>query len=251
MKHYWININTSVNRKNFMEKQFNNLNIDNIRVPAIIPDDFDNLLVQKRPLTCKYPGCNTCEYEFACLCSHIKAMQEGLKYNDDYFIIMEDDIYMPFIIDYESLIKDAPNDADIIQLLILYGSTVSHLYDIYKNTNQKFIKWVYLLPSTGMYIISRKGAQFLVDKFYNKSLNKYDFSSSPHQIVADVLLYLTVPSYSTTVPFCYPYVKMGSEIHPDHIINHEKTIVDIKNVIKNYDTFPYIKKFIKEDDYNF
>ena len=119
MKHYWININTSVNRKDFMEKQFNNLNIDNIIVSAIIPDDFDNLLVQKRPLTCKYPGCNTCEYEFACLCSHIKAMQEGLKSNDDYFIIMEDDIYMPFIIDYESLIKDAPNDADIIQLLIL------------------------------------------------------------------------------------------------------------------------------------
>lgn len=247
MKHYWINIDKNKKRFNFMSEQFNKLNLDNIRISAITPQDFDIVLEQKRPLTCKYPGCVTCEFEFACLCSHIKAMRKALESDDNYFIIMEDDIQLPFLIDYESLIKDLPNDIEILQMMILFGNTTVNLFNYYKYTKQKYIPWQYLLPSTGMYLISRKGAEKLVNMFYNVETQKYDFSSSPHQIVADVLLYKTAITYATTVPYCVPYIEMGSDIHPDHLIAHEVAIRDIKNVLNEHNTvpFPYVLEYIK------
>lgn len=249
MKHFWINVDKNTKRRIFMEKQFTNLGLINHRISAIIPNDFDNLLAHKRPLSCKHPGCVSCEYEYACISSHIKAMIEALKISNDlneWFVIMEDDIYIPFDINYNKLIQDAPIDTELIQTLILYGPTVKQLYNINKNGHQ-FIKWQYLLPSTGMYIISRKGAEKLVSMFFKD--NKYDFSSSPYQIVADVTLYSSINSYATTFPFAYPFIDMGSEIHPEHLSAHTAAIKDIKDVINEAvinNKLPYIHKYIPE-----
>lgn len=248
MKHFWINIDTSLKRKEFMEKQFANLNIENYRISAVTPKEFDKVLVQKPPLSCNYPGCTTCDYEFACLCSHIKAMQEGLKTNDEYFVIVEDDMFLPFKIDYNKFIDTVPNDAEIIQMMILYGNTVKNLYGLFKS-NVNYIKWQYLLPSTGQYLISRKGAEKLVNLFYNKELQKYDFSNAKYQIVADVLLYATANSYATTYPYCYPYISMGSEIHPDHLSAHQLAVNDIKDIINMNDNNPFIVKKISEYEF--
>ena len=79
MKHYWINIDKSIDRRSFMEEQFKNNKLDNERISAITPRDFDEVLEDKRPLTCKHPGCVRCEYEYACISSHIKAIIEGLN----------------------------------------------------------------------------------------------------------------------------------------------------------------------------
>jgi GR25 family glycosyltransferase involved in LPS biosynthesis len=245
MKYFWINIDKSTKRREFMEKQFKKLQIENYRVSAVTPDDFDEVLVQKKPLSCNYPGCVTCDYEFACLCSHIKAMQEGLKTNDEYFVILEDDMFLPFIIDYKKLIASIPEDTDILQMMILYGNTVLNLFNLFKN-NFNYIKWQYLLPSTGQYLISRKGAQKLVNLFYNSELNKYDFSKAKYQIVADVLLYSSVTTYATTYPYCYPYIPMGSEIHPDHLSAHEKAANDIKYIINSGIYNPFIIKTFSE-----
>ena len=244
MKHIWINIDENEKRRAFMNNQFIQNNIENIRVSAITPLMFNKVLHEnhKRPLTCKYPGCVTCDYEFACLCSHIKAMQECLKYDDEYFVIMEDDIYLPFLIDYKNLINKTQKKFDILQLLILYNNTIDSLYNIYKEKNILFIKWQYLLPSTGMYIISRKAAEKLVDLYFNE--NKYDFSKFDGQIVADVLLYKSVNTICSTIPYCYPNIDMGSEIHPDHLLSHQKAIDSIKKVIDNEENYPFILKKI-------
>lgn len=243
MKHYWINIDTNDKRRQFMETQYKKNNIENYRVSAIIPADFDNVLEQKRPLTCKHTGCTSCEYEFACISSHIKAMRQALEHSqDEWFVIMEDDITIPFALDYNALIKNAPKDFEIIQLLILFGNTVKILYNEYLVKNiSHFIKWQYLLPSAGMYIISRKGAEKLVNKFFVNG--KYNFASCEFQIVADVALYSTVTTYATTFPCGYPNIEMGSEIHTDHLDAHEIAIKDIKIVLedaKKKNTIPYI-----------
>ena len=130
MKHLWINIDKNIKRFDFMTKQFKNNNYNNIRISAITPDMFDTVLEHKRPLSCRFPGCNNCEYEFACLSSHIKAMKECLKYDDKYFVIMEDDIYLPFNINYNELLKNINDDIDIIQMMVLYNNTVDTLYNI-------------------------------------------------------------------------------------------------------------------------
>tara|TARA_B110000444_G_scaffold3436_1_gene3200 strand:- start:359 stop:1096 length:738 start_codon:yes stop_codon:yes gene_type:complete len=244
MKHIWINIDKNEKRQAFMCKQFNENNIENIRVSAITPLMFDKVLHNNhtRPLTCKYPGCITCDYEFACLCSHIKAMQECLKYEDEYFVIMEDDISLPFLIDYNKLINSTEKKFDILQLLILYNNTIESLNNVFKEKNILFIKWQYLLPSTGMYIISRKSAEKLVTMYFNE--NKYDFSKFDGQIVADVLLYKSVNTICSTIPYCYPNIDMGSEIHPNHLIAHKKAVDSIKKVINEHNKYPFVLKKI-------
>ena len=242
--HYWINLDRSNKRKIFMENQFNSRGIKNQRVAAISPDDFDDLLENKRPLTCKHPGCVNCEYEFACISSHIKAMKSGLEdeknKDNEWFVIMEDDMFLPFNINYKELIKDAPKDFEILQMCISYGNTVKILYnELFLKNNESFIKWRYLLPCAGMYIISRKGAEKLVNKFYKNG--KYDFSSCEYQIVADVAIYSTANSFATTFPCSYPNIEMGSEIHPHHLEAHNSAIIDIKAVLNNAATYKTIK----------
>ena len=239
MKHLWINLDSNLKRFHFMNNQFSNNNIDNIRISAITPNDFDSVLEHKRPISCKYPNCNSCEYEFACLSSHIKAMKECLKYDDEYFVIMEDDIILPFNIDYIKLINSVNNNFDIIQLLILYDNTIDTLSNIYINQKKLFFKWQYLMPSTGMYIISKKSAKFFVDTFINY-YDKYDFSCFSGQIVADVLIYQSVNTICTTLPYCYPNIDMGSEIHPDHLTAHQKAVNSIKKTIENINEYPFV-----------
>lgn len=242
MKHYWINIDSNKKRHKFMTDQFTKLGLENFRISAHTPVEFDVILKQKRPLTCKYPGCTTCELEFACLSSHIKAMREGLKSNDPYFVIMEDDVLLPFNIDYTTLVNDMPKDAEILQMLILFGNSVMQLYKYHSHTGQRYVKWQYLLPSTGMYLISREGAQRLVNLFYDAEAGQYDYSQSPYQTVADVLLYMTANTYATTHPYAVPEITMGSDIHSDHLVAHEKAIKDIKKIILQHfiHNFPFV-----------
>jgi GR25 family glycosyltransferase involved in LPS biosynthesis len=253
MKYFWINVDSSIKRKEIMEKQFKNLNIQNIRISAVTPSDFDNVLEHKEPYFCGNPECLSekklnCKYEYACLSSHIKVMQEILKCkdNDEYFIVMEDDIFIPFKIDYDNLIKDIPKDTEILQMLILYSNTLDILYNnCYKN-NVRFIKYQPILPSTGMYMVSKKGAKKLVDLYVNKN-NKYDFSKFNNIKVADILLYTSVNTYCTTIPYCYPLMKLGSEIHPEHLDVHDKAVITIKNILnecknKNYVIEDYINQ---------
>ena len=69
--------------------------------------------------------------------------------------------------------------------------------------------------------------------------NKYNFQSSPYQIVADVLLYETAVTYATTLPYGYPDASMGSEIHPDHLIAQGNAVEVIKRVIQQHDKKPF------------
>ena len=237
MRYFWINIDQSTTRKEFMEKQFKHLNIPNTRVSAITPEHFPDVLEHKPPYFCGNPECletnkKNCAYEYACLSSHIKALQIALETTtDEYFVIIEDDIFIPFEIDFPKFISQAPKDFELIQMMVLYAPTVKVLYEqLYKN-NVNFIRYQPILPSTGQYLISRIGAEKLV-KLYVNDNNKYDFSKYHNIKVADILLYTSIISYTTTFPYIYPYIQMGSEIHPDHLHKHQQAIDEIKKAIK-------------------
>lgn len=226
-----------------MTKQFEANNLENIRVSAYTPNDLNDILITKTsPLSCGNKDCKDCKYEYACLCSHMKAIKKGLDDGNDYFIILEDDIFLNFNIDYNALLNDIPKDTEILQLLILYGNSVINLYKYYKSTGNKYLKWKYILPSAGMYIISKNGAKRLIELFYNTTFDKYDFDCSPHQKVADILLYETLNTYVINIPYVYPYIEMGSEIHPHHLDAHKNAINDIKKIISlhDIDNFPFV-----------
>jgi GR25 family glycosyltransferase involved in LPS biosynthesis len=251
LKYYWINIESSIKRKEFMENQFFKLSYDNKRIDAITPDNFLEILEDKPPYfcgndCCLLNNCNDCKFEYACICSHLKAIQEGYNNGDEYFIICEDDILIPFNIDFENLIKNLPIDFDIFQMMVLDDKANDYLYNHFINTKEIYIKFDHRLNfySTGMYLINRKGASKIIEKMINKYSLKYDLRNINTLKQADFLLYLSVNTYTTTFPLCIPNISLLSEIHPQHFFLHKKAILKILELMNNSNKYPYISNLI-------
>ena len=151
MKYYYINLETATERREQLEDEFKNNNIDEfIRVEAI---HYSN-----------YTGAGSSlknAKETACHRSHMKAIYKFITNStDDYAMICEDDLVFEYSKYWrgtpDDLIKKAPSDMGIIQLAIIYAP-------IYKQDNPwheqpDFFKWG-TIPSVGSclaYIISRQ-----------------------------------------------------------------------------------------------
>jgi len=231
MKHYWINIDRCVDRKEFMEKQFAKYGIENIRVSAATPEriaGFDFI---------RHPQSENTDLEFACLVSHIWALEQGYASGDEYFCVMEDDVNMCKL-DWGKMfgyIKEKElKSGETVDILQLY--TNSHPF-IIKMINEQvdgektFItKRIDGYPSTAYYLISRDGAKKLIDKF-KLSDTKYDFSYSSWT-AADNMLYSPVTTYMLTYPVVTTNIKCGSIIHPSHLTNHENANIIIRQIHK-------------------
>jgi GR25 family glycosyltransferase involved in LPS biosynthesis len=256
IKFFWINIDKSVGRRKFMEKQFEFTQTPNLRISAITPEKLPEVLEDKPPFFCGNScclnnNCNDCKFEYSCICSHLDAIKEGYKSGDDYFIVCEDDIYFPFKIDFNKMISILPNEIDIIQMMVLDCEGNDYLYDLYKNKNALFTVFnpSKRLFSTGMYLISRKGAEKLLNICINKETNKYDLANVNCIKQADFLLYMNVNTYTSTFPFCFPTLQFISEIHHHHYFIHKCSIDKIKSIIiDNQLTHPFISEYYPFDD---
>jgi len=242
IKYYWINIDKSMQRCTFMKEQFKMNNIPNQRISAITPEKLEEILEDKPPFNCGNSICNyndhkECKFEFSCTCSHLNAIKEGYKSGDEYFVICEDDIFFPFKIDYEKIIKTLPHNFDIFQMMVLDQEGNQYIYnDCLKKKGEIFIKFddTKRLFSTGMYLISRKGAEKIFDLFINKITLKYDFTKINSIKQADFMLYMYVNTYTSTFPLCLPTLFFVSEIHPLHYYFHKNAIDTIINNINDY-----------------
>ena len=166
MKYYYINLNTATERREQLEIEFTNNNIDEfIRVDAL---PYSNYITIN--------GSLKNAKETACHRSHIKAINEFITNStDDYAIICEDDLVFEYSKYWrctpDELIKKAPSDTGIIQLAVIYAQ-------IYKQDNPwhkqpDFFNWE-AIPHVGSclaYIITRKcGIELL--KYYETLTNK-------------------------------------------------------------------------------
>ena len=246
MKHYWINVDESVYRYAFMKQQFDRLGIENSRVSAVTPSDMKGLKILKS-LDSKEN-----DVEIAVTLSHIKAIKQGYDDGDEYFIVCEDDIYFPFTINFQKLINELPEDFEIFQMMVLDYDGNKFINSLYKEKKfyTKFDEKKRLF-STGMYLISRKGANKILKLFTNKQTGKYDLRDFICIKQADYVLYLNTNTYTSTFPFCYPTLKFVSQIHPYHYYFHKLAIDVMKEVIYDKNAInPYIAYFNKPDDYD-
>lgn len=228
MKHYWINIDNCIDRKEYMEKQFNEKNIENFRISAETPETI------KDKKFIRHPGSqNTLPVEIACLLSHLKAIKKGYDDGDKYFCVCEDDFVLCNI-DDSKLINhinnvQVKNNANI-EVMQLYVSSDHYIYDLYRDhfiNNDIIIKRTESYPGAVYYLVSREGARKILDK-YILSDNNYDLSFEAWT-VSDHLIYLAADSYVLTYPIIITNIKYGSIIHPAHLVSHERG----NNVIKN------------------
>jgi GR25 family glycosyltransferase involved in LPS biosynthesis len=223
MRFYWINVDKSIHRRQFMRDQFEKLEFETTRIEAYTPNDLKHFEIKKTK------DCSSNDLEFACLLSHLKAIKKGYEDNEEYFIVCEDDIFIPEI-NFEKLFDQIKQFEEKIQdkVEVLQMFTNGHPF-IIELYNQSFIKDGQLFKkiggnnkysSTGIYLISREGAAKILKKYIiNDAQNIYDFTCS-HWVASDHLVYIAANSYILTYPFFVTNTNFGSDIHQEHCKNH-------------------------------
>lgn len=196
----YINLDKAVERRKYITNLFKEYNINNIRIKAV-----DTYHKNYYP----YMDVNKFTiYEYACLMSHLKAIE--FFYNEldeNECIICEDDICFDLLKYYSKsfneYINECPYDYDIINLFNGIGDTLKCVKFKHKS------HW-----ATHAYLITKKGAKKILDRIPKRD-NKYDFTNID-DIPADFLLYFICDKV---------YIKSlitmrsnnNSQLHPDHI----------------------------------
>ncbi len=238
LKHYWINIDRCMDRKEFMEGQFTAHQIPHQRISAVTPDKIKEFSISRHPESKETPA------EICCILSHLKALQEGYNDGDEYFCVTEDDVNIPKL-DFDkifSYMKDAEkrDGSDKIELLQLYTSGhpyIINMLNTYASQHQFVIRREECCPATVYYMVSRDGAKKLLDKF-KLAEDKYDLSYSGWT-AADNVLYRPINTYILSYPVTTTNIDYGSIIHAEHIVNHESANNLIRNIHKNHNMMQY------------
>lgn len=223
MKHYWINMDKSTDRRELMEKQFLEKGIDNTRICAETPETTKHWTIHRHPDSTESQG------EISCLISHIKAVKQG--YDDGYecFCVVEDDMIIK-LLNFERIFKHLKEAEekhgkpyDVLQLF-----TNSHPFIVSMYNNNIEVPGVYQeyiqfrdnnLPSAGYYMVSRTGAKKILDKFVVSS-TEFDLSFSSW-CVADNYIYQPFSSYILTYPIAIADTSYESTLHISHKANHD------------------------------
>lgn len=206
-KIFYINLEKSIDRKKEMEKQFNDLSYNFIRINAVNGNLINNV---NRGII------NNINYEvkvkkffiktqLGCLLSHIKTFFKIKEENIDIGIICEDDISFEYINKWDdnlnTIIKEAPNDWEIIKLHSSCIKTINYLLNFYKKKikylDNNYIKNKKLEnSSTGIYIINKKYIEKFMKKYYVKNTLKL-FGK---YLAADIFLFNDFRVYNYTKP---------------------------------------------------
>jgi len=221
MKHYWINIDRCIDRKEFMENQFKQKNIDNFRISAETPETIIDYNIIRNEDSIN----TTTPQEISCILSHLKAIEQGYNDGDSYFCILEDDLDFANI-DFNKIlhyVEEAQNKTnENVEILQLYTSghpVVIQLYNEHFLKDDVIIKRAESYPGAVYYLLSREGARKILDK-YLLSKNNYDISYSSWT-AADNIIYAAVNSFVLTYPVVVTDIAYGSTLHPEHLPNHE------------------------------
>lgn len=169
---YIINLDRSPERLNKIKPQCEGLNC--IRISAIDgsqinKNDYNQILKKK----------NMTPNTMACFLSHIKCLNEFMKTQQDYIIVIEDDVKLDknIIQKLYKIKRELTNIRDEVDLLFLGGTRVCGV-----KYSESLIKPIQTNPNcnagTFGYLLSRRGAQIILDKFNEDGIYKmYD-----HQI---------------------------------------------------------------------
>lgn len=209
---YWINLESSHERREHMKKLLNNLNINNQLINAVdgnIEKDIANKYYYAE--NNNYPKYSNKEY--AVLFSHLKAIETYSLYNAPIHkvaLICEDDLCYDFInywkCDIKTIVEGAPEDWDIIMLG--YFSLNLNFSETYKKWNNEWSALAYLVNHNNMHKINCL-----------KKDNKWICKESD-LMVSDNYIF----SKFNTYVYKYPYFTFPNEndstFHEDHLNYH-------------------------------
>ena len=199
--------------------------------------------------------------EVSCVLSHLYTIYRAIHREDgsgsDYALILEDDVSLSYEVDFAELIKTAPKDFAVLQLVILEENELTRLWDKYhQNLSNPWnlrdrisISW-----STGAYIINKRRMKEAISNYLMVEDEKENIFSVKldrlgdtnceccskndrlgpsfrciyvfwHYSWADFVVYNIVPdaSYTFALPLFSPSSEaMDSTIHQGHVDRHSK-----------------------------
>jgi GR25 family glycosyltransferase involved in LPS biosynthesis len=235
---YWINLDSDIHRKEYMESQFDYWEIKNHTCISGFDgreDDVSSYLKGRIP-----DGVS--QNELGCCLSHLKAIKYFYENtNDDYCLIVEDDVNFDTIkywnftwTDFFSLL---PYDWDCVQLTTICTG------DIHVQLHLKFINDF----SAAIYLITRHHAAKLMKHHVKGDKYKLDNGVKPRAVSEDTILE-TGKTY--TIPLFLYNLNLGSAIHPEHLdIFHKGPHDALLNFWKNQGSSMNIQQFMNYDPY--
>ena len=235
---YWLNLDADVERREYMEDQFDYWQIKNhTRISGYDGRDSD----PSEYLKGRIPDMVN-QGELGCCMSHLKAIKEFYENSDDeYCIIAEDDIsfelvhYWPFT--WTEFYSYVPYDYDCIQMTTICTG------DIHIKLHHKFVNDF----SAAFYLITRHHAAKVLKNHMRGDKWKLDNGVKPRAVSEDTILE-TGKTY--TIPILLYNMDFHSSIHQEHIgIFHKGPHDALMNWWKANSAGISIKEYMDYDPY--
>lgn len=202
----WINMDKSIERRQYMEIILDEYNLENTRITAI-----DGSTQQLEKICVSNPYYSP--EENACTCSHLTALKYFVEMmDDDEIIIFEDDVdflFLPYIpYNWLEFRKIIPDIYDLIQL------SISSVCNIIPKLVKRHISTPYY--SSTAYLITKKTAITLIDKYFRDD-GMIDLSIELNS-TSDYILMNFPNIYSIPI---FSYQTENSTIHQSHKNMHD------------------------------
>ncbi len=226
---YLINLPDQETRLNHIKKEFSTHGIENYKIIEAVDGRKSDL---RGIVHGNYPKLRPSE--IGCLASHINAIKAWLEdCDDEYGIIMEDDCSFDNVKywqwTWDEFMQNIPDDADIIQLVILKEDDIKfnmHLKERYNRHDYFSYAW-----STACYVIKRSYAQKIVKTFLIEG--RYEFAEGKYKNKpADVVLYNLGKAY--TMPILTHFVDTENAINLSHEPFHSRSKKQIDSWWQNH-----------------
>lgn len=233
---YYINLDTSPERKKFMEDQFRKYGLRGKRVKGVYGKHLSSLIKSSPSDEIQFenhdpqltPG------EVGCTLAHLRAIKTAFDDKQTIALIAEDDCCFDLIPFWEKsledVVKDAPADWEILQLYSFH--CLYHEDGPYK----KHVPGGKYCYSNAAYIINKQGMTKLLSQLYKdgKFIIRSPIQDKTDQAygTADRIIYDCITTYTYTIPMVFAYNELlDSTIHPDHTKGH---LTKANDVISDY-----------------
>jgi GR25 family glycosyltransferase involved in LPS biosynthesis len=209
---YWINLEKSKDRRISMEKMFTDNCFKNTEIQRINAINGNQINILNYININKKQKSNA---EYGCLLSHLDTIHTFSKSSYNYALIMEDDLTLDYKKYWKkslkTIIKNAPNDWDIIQLCYITTTGIIPKNE-YELNNNNFV-------SAAAYIIKKSSAKKLMNSIYNKLSDKYDIENNVNHH-ADVYIFSKLKTYVYKYPYFIYKKNNYSTLHPRDVKEH-------------------------------
>ena len=191
MKVVVVNLDKSIDRMKIMKKQLDSLNIPFERFSAINGKELTDIEIEQTTTkTCSTLLCN--RGMIGCALSHIQIMKNFLVSDEEFLCVIEDDALLSdgfpiFLSSIESIYEKIQFDWLSLFCVGICGNFESFI----KVNNYTFGKPLFPLTTT-CYVVSRKGAEKVLDYIGDKIFYHVDFSLSMSMLNKDLNYYILV-----------------------------------------------------------